>query len=130
LSEGRLGVADRENDRIQVFDTAGHLVDIWTDVQRPAAVAQSPSGPIVVAELNWKPGDFSFATGEVTEPRSARLSILDDTGRCIARIAGVPDVWRPHGLAIGPDGTIYLAQLGWPRGGDCVSTIVTARLRR
>src|SRR5436309_1949925 len=35
LADGRVLVADRENDRIQLFDPEGKYLDQWTQVQRP-----------------------------------------------------------------------------------------------
>src|SRR5438477_273239 len=34
LADGRVLVADRENDRIQLFDPEGKYLDQWTQVQR------------------------------------------------------------------------------------------------
>ncbi len=40
----RVYISDRENDRIQIFEVDGTLVEIWPDVPRPAALALDSSG--------------------------------------------------------------------------------------
>src|SRR3954469_9555590 len=37
-SQGRLFVADRNNNRIQIFDQAGTLIDQWTQFSRPSGI--------------------------------------------------------------------------------------------
>ncbi len=37
-SKGRLFVGDRENNRIQIFDQNGHLLDTWTQFGRPSGI--------------------------------------------------------------------------------------------
>lgn len=37
-SRGRLFVADRENNRIQIFDQSGHLLAVWTQFGRPSGI--------------------------------------------------------------------------------------------
>lgn len=73
----QLVVADRENDRLQLFDATGTVVDIWEDVQRPCALATDLSGNIYVGN---SPG--------------GRL-----TGRFVTAI-NMPK--RPHGSACSP----------------------------
>jgi hypothetical protein len=118
-ADGRVLVADRENDRVQAFTEDGVLVDVWDAVQRPAAVV--PVGPemFAVAELGWKVGDHSFVSGPVTTPVAPRISVLDSAGQPVARYPQREEerltIWRPHGLGVNPrTGRVYIAQLGAP----------------
>ena len=45
-ARGRLYVADRNNGRIQVFDTRGRLLDVWGDIMVPWSLWLSPEGDI------------------------------------------------------------------------------------
>jgi DNA-binding beta-propeller fold protein YncE len=127
--DGRVLVSDRENDRVQCFDPDGAVVAIWGSVRRPAAVAAGPGGTFIVAELGWKVGDHSFATGPVTTPVPPGIAIVDGDGALIERLAqpdGAPPLlWRPHGLGVSPHtGRVYVAQLGAP-GASHVTTVTT-----
>src|SRR4051794_32376603 len=66
--DGRVLVCDRENGRVQSFASDGDALDAWDTVQRPAALVPGRGGTLVVAELGWKKGDYSFVTGEVDVP--------------------------------------------------------------
>ena len=70
-----------------------------------------PDHTLVVAELGWKRGDYSFTTGEIGDPVPPRVSVLDRTGRAVARVHD-DEITRPHGLVSSPNGAIYVAQLG------------------
>jgi DNA-binding beta-propeller fold protein YncE len=118
LPDRRVLVADRENDRIQVFDEDGRYLSQWTDIQRPCDMAFGKDGLIYVAEL-WRPkGKKSFRLGEMMEDHPARVSVLDDVG-------GVVDRWgassehrgdpgnfiAPHGITVDSRGDVYVAEV-------------------
>ena len=44
-SRGRLFVGDRENNRIQIFDQDGTLIDEWTQFGRPSGIAITTRTP-------------------------------------------------------------------------------------
>ena len=123
--DGRVFVADRENDRIQIFSPDGEFLAQW-DVQRPTQLAFDAKGNAVVAELPWRAGSMSFRNGRVASHRPGRVSILDGSGVLIARLGdegpldptwGLADPCRPgnfcapHGLAIDPNGDLYVAEV-------------------
>ncbi|MHB8992836.1 MAG: peptidyl-alpha-hydroxyglycine alpha-amidating lyase family protein, partial [Chloroflexota bacterium] len=60
MPDGRVMVADRENDRIQFFSPTGEFLDQWTHVQRPTGLAMDREGLIYVSELWWRVGQKSF----------------------------------------------------------------------
>jgi DNA-binding beta-propeller fold protein YncE len=116
LADGRLLVADRENDRIQVFTLDGRYLEEWTSVQRPTQIVQGGDGRIYVAELWWRPGQRSYVHGPIADEQYGRISILDLDGQPVARIGGGPpntpgSFCAPHGLAVDSTGAIYVAEV-------------------
>lgn len=59
-AEGRLYVADRGNQRIQVLDSEGRFITRWTQFGKPSAIAIDTRGNIYVADgmsdESWNPG--------------------------------------------------------------------------
>jgi DNA-binding beta-propeller fold protein YncE len=121
LPDGRVLVADRENDRIQVFDPKGAFLAEWTDVQRPTHLVLGPDGLLYVAELWWRKGLKTPRGEEITSDRYGRISILDTNGRPLARYGGgrpntSGNFTAPHGIAVDSRGDVYVAQVTWTIG--------------
>jgi DNA-binding beta-propeller fold protein YncE len=115
-ASGNVLVADRENDRVQIFDAAGRFLEIWDDVQRPTNIAIDPEGRIYVSELWWQPGDVSQTGGEIPDDRPGRVSIFDGERRLLARWGGSDrTAWgnfvAPHDIAVDSRGDIYVAEV-------------------
>ena len=116
-SDGRIIVADRENDRLQVFDQAGTLHAIWDDVQRPCALGVDADGNVYVGELTWWPADQSFRHGVKYAQAPARISVFSRNGTLLHRHVSPGDgtaegeFIAPHGLAVAPDGNVWLAEV-------------------
>jgi DNA-binding beta-propeller fold protein YncE len=121
LPDGRVLVADRENDRIQVFDPKGAFLAEWTDVQRPTQLVLGPDGLLYVAELWWRKGLRTPKGEEIDEDRFGRISILDTDGRALTRFGGgAPNTsghfTAPHGIAVDSRGNVYVAEVTWTIG--------------
>jgi DNA-binding beta-propeller fold protein YncE len=80
----RVYVSDRENNRIQIFDTDGNFIDIWTDFLRPTKIFVDDAEKVMyVSELD------------------DRVSILDLEGNIIGQLGdghviGAVDKGRSH----------------------------------
>ena len=115
-NDGRILVADRENDRIQIFDTEGRYRSEWTHVQRPTDIYIDSNGLIYITELAWLEGDTSLRNGNVDKALPSRMSILDAGGRVVARI-GTADgsapgsFWAPHAICVDSHGDLYVGEV-------------------
>jgi hypothetical protein len=90
FADGRVAVVDRCNDRVQVFDHAGALLDIWEDFYRPVAIWGDAAGDAYVTD---------------SVPRLHRLGPNGERrGVCRPVLNGA------HGLCGGPGGDLYLAE--------------------
>jgi DNA-binding beta-propeller fold protein YncE len=103
LGDGRVLVADRENNRIQFFDPDGTFLEEWTDLERPASIALDASGRIYVAEMK------------------SRVSVFEPDGRLVARWGAygceAGNFIAPHGIAVDPHGDVYVAEVVWTLAG-------------
>ena len=95
--DDRVYVCDRENSRIQVFNTAGDFIAMWTDTCRPTDIAETPEGDFVVSQL--PPLDNSHAP---------QVSVFGRDGGLLARW----DSRSAHGIWCDAHGDIFLALTG------------------
>lgn len=94
LPDGRVLCADRDNDRIQVFDGEGRLIAIWDGLVRPMAL--------------WAPPDGGTLYVSEQVPRLSRLDTRDGRVLGRARAFGI----YAHGLAGDAAGNLYVAEQG------------------
>ena len=94
-SNGRIVVADRDNDRIQIFDDAGKLLDIWPGFA-PYGLAYDHKGNLFVAD-----------------GRANKVLLLNDQGEVIrtwGEKGTQPGQFHtPHMLATDSTGNLYIA---------------------
>jgi len=115
--DGFVYVADRENHRVQVFNTDGKYEGQWNDLHRPCGLYM-PRGkcPICfIGELG--PG---MPVNRLYPNLGPRLSIVDKEGKLIARLGGengpgleVGKFLAPHGLAVDSRGDIYVGEVSY-----------------
>ena len=119
--EGWIYVADRENHRVQVFDTNGKYETQWNNLHRPCGLymPRGKSPQCFIGELG--PG---MAINRGIPNLGPRLSIVTHEGELVARLGGEDGPGQepgkflaPHGLAIDSRGDIYVGEVAytsWP----------------
>ena len=96
--DGKVYVADRENNRIQIFNLNGDYLDMWTGFERPTKLYVGADGVMYVAELE------------------DRVSIIDLQGNVIGRFGSERShdpgkFWGPHGIWTDSVGDLYVAEV-------------------
>jgi hypothetical protein len=115
-ADGRVFVADRENDRIQVFTPEGEFLEQWLDVQRPCDIYMDGKGLVFVSELVKRKGYVSPRLGVADEEQPSRVSIFDDQGNLLLRWGGADaaapgNFVAPHDIWVDNRGDIYVAEV-------------------
>jgi sugar lactone lactonase YvrE len=112
-SKGRLFVADRANNRIQIFDQEGNFIALWTQFSRPSGVAidrndvlyaaDSESGSISKAHAAWKRG---IRVGSAKDGSVSAFIPDPNTDPNAKNTSGA------EGIAVDANGVIYGAEVG------------------
>jgi sugar lactone lactonase YvrE len=109
-TQGRLFVADRGNNRIQIFSQQGELLDIWTQFGRPSGMYINEENKLFVADgMSGEQWNRGWERG---------IRIGDATTGYVTEF--IPDYEVPTGsgiefLAADEDGSIYAGQVGRQR---------------
>jgi sugar lactone lactonase YvrE len=113
-SRGRLFVGDRSNNRIQIYDQQGKLLDSWSQFSRPSGifidtndmiyVADSESESVTRTHDGWKRG---IRIGSAKDGRV--LSFIPDP---VEKTTGTS---AAEGVAVDRQGNVWGAEVG-PRG--------------
>lgn len=120
-ADGRVFIADRENDRIQIFSPDGEFLAEWTHVQRPTSLCFDAAGRIYVSELWRRVGDTTYRLGTATEDEPGRVCVLAPDGTVLARWGGSDrcapgNFVAPHDLCVDSHGDIYVGEVTWTFG--------------
>ena len=112
--DGYVYVADRENHRVQVFDSKGKFETMWANVHRPAAIYISDDQTVYVGELGT-----NLSVNKDVPNIGPRISVLNTNGERQATIGelgfGHEDgqFIAPHGITVDSEGSIYLGEVAW-----------------
>ena len=113
--DGWVDVADRENQRMQVFDRNGKFETQWINMAKPCGLFIDQSSELVyVGELGVAIGPNSQAYG-----LGPRVSIMDTKGNTLARLGDGPEginpgqFTAPHGVCVDSHGDIYVGEVAW-----------------
>lgn len=91
-SDDRVIVADRDNDRLQVFGREGELLDIWYGYSKPMSL--------------WTIDDDLFVADQT--PRISRISL--STGKIAGAFRSISGL-IPHGISGDIDGSLFVADM-------------------
>jgi DNA-binding beta-propeller fold protein YncE len=134
---GRVYVADRENDRIQVFGPDGTFQSMWTDVRRPNALHIDALGRVFVAEFGHRAGIAKSMASPTEDSPVSRVTIRDsDSGRITGswgadENARSKDPCSPgnffaaHGICVAPDGTVFVSEVTYSSNGTASGPAVS-----
>ncbi len=119
--DGWVYVADRENQRIQVFGRDGKFETQWKNMARPCGlyIDQSGDQKVYVGELGVAIGPNSQAYG-----LGPRVGIHDVAGNVLARLGDGPEseaagsFIAPHGVCINSRGDIFVGEVSWTHTGS------------
>lgn len=118
-SQGRLYVADRENARIQVFDTKGKLLAVWENRITPWGLWMTKKDEIWVCGSSCVKKDGT-SEWNVLPPPDQLLMKLNLKGEILLRVPLVKTPAPPgkpgqldwvHGIALDSKGNLYLGDI-------------------
>lgn len=118
--DGWVYLADRENQRVQVFDANGKYETQWVNMARPCGLYVDQSKELVYV------GELGVAIGSNRDARGLgpRVSVYDTQGNVLARLGdqgpgeGPGQFIAPHGVSIDSRGDIYVAEVSWTDTGS------------
>jgi DNA-binding beta-propeller fold protein YncE len=118
-SRGRLYVADRENARIQVFNTKGKLLAVWNNLITPWGLWMSKDDDIWVCGSSVKKKEGGNALA-ILPPEDQLVMKLNRKGKVLLRVPLQMTTDPPgkrgelnwvHGIALDSQGNLYLTDI-------------------
>jgi sugar lactone lactonase YvrE len=122
-SQGRLFIADRYNNRIQILSQEGEFIASWTQFGRPSGIFIDENDIIYVADSESGPAANQF-TGQRNAGWERGIRIGDARNGWVFHF--IPETWNqpnlnvnsfsgPEGVAVDRDGNIYGAEVSQRR---------------
>jgi sugar lactone lactonase YvrE len=115
-TDGRVFICDRDNDRIQIFDEAGNLVETWGDIPR-AAELFIKDGYVYVTQTPCRKGRLSPAGKVWDRDRPSTVSVRTLDGKVVMSWAAdslKPEkgyFWASHGVCVDSRGDLYIGEV-------------------
>ena len=112
--DGYVYVADRENHRVQVFDSNGKYETQWGNLHRPCTICISEDQHVYIGELGW-----GMPVSRDVPNIGPRITVLNTSGERLARIGhlgyglGVGQFAAPHGICLDSQQNIYVGEVSW-----------------
>jgi sugar lactone lactonase YvrE len=110
-SRGRLFVGDRNNNRIQIFDQDGKLLDEWKQFSRPSGIYIDKNDTIYVADSESE----SVSKNHDGWKRGIRIGSAKDgtvTAFIPDPVEKAPSTSAAEGVAADAQGNVYGAEVG------------------
>ena len=114
--DGWVYIADRENHRIQVFDSDGRFETQWVNLSRAAAIYVDHRGRRLAYVGEYFAGVDANSIGTQLGPR---VTVFDKKGTVLARLGDESygdepgRFYSPHGISVDSKGDIYVAEVSW-----------------
>ncbi|MEE3105246.1 MAG: hypothetical protein VX273_06745, partial [Acidobacteriota bacterium] len=104
--EGQLVVADRGNNRLQIFDEEGNYIDEFKQFSRPSDFAFDANGLIYVADSE---SAFDNIRNPGAQPGIRVGSLADGTVNYLigGEVEAYPEGSNPEGVAVDAAGNVY-----------------------
>ncbi len=116
-ADGWVYVADRENHRVQVFNGKGRYETQWNNLHRPSGLFMT-GGKCPICYIG-EIGPYQAVNHEMPN-LGPRVTITDNKGKLLARLArtpsrgtGVGQFVSPHGIAVDSRGDIYVGEVAY-----------------
>jgi DNA-binding beta-propeller fold protein YncE len=112
---GWVFVADRENQRIQVFSSQGRYETQWVNLARAACLGIDTSGERDIVYV----GEYfsGIASNDIATNIGPRVSVMTADGTVLSRVGTEPygsqagRFFSPHGIGIDSKGDVYVAEV-------------------
>ena len=113
-ASGYVYVADRENHRVQVFDSKGKYETQWLNLHRPCAIYISAEQHVYIGELG-----SGLKLNREMPNIGPRISVLGTDGERLARVGHLGfgletgQFIAPHGICLDSRGDLYVGEVAW-----------------
>ena len=110
--DGYVYVADRENHRVQVFDSNGRFETQWVNLHRPCALYISREQHVYIGELG-----SGMNVNQRLPNIGPRLTVMSTKGERLARVGhlgygqGEGQFIAPHGISVDSKGDVYVGEV-------------------
>lgn len=107
----RIWIPDRENSRIQIFDSQGTFITAWYDVSRPSDIYIDENNVVYVSEI-----------GHIGD-KGPRISLFTIDGKVITRWScdmidhGTDLFVSPHAISVDSRGDVYVGEVAMTHSG-------------